>query len=179
MIERLPKHLRRILALSIGRGLGGSCFLAGSIFRSKSLLAIGLPAVGERAFRRGKVEAAKARALELLEIAEQAPTDWNYGNSIHKAHLLLGRIALARGDTALAETELLASARVPGSPQLNSFGPNMQLALELLNAGCEDTVLEYFRLCEKFWEMGGTKLQRWSSDVRGGRLPEFGGNLLY
>lgn len=179
MIERLPRPLRRTLALAIGRGLGGSCFLAGSIFRSKSLLAIGLPTVGERAFRRGKFEAAKARALQLLEIAERAPSDWNYGNSIHKAHLLLGRIALARGDTALAETELLASAQIPGSPQLKSFGPNMQLALELLNAGRKDTVLEYFRLCEKFWEMGSAQLQRWSSDVRSGRLPAFGGNLLY
>ena len=177
MIERLPKPLRRTLALAIVRVVGGSCFLVGS--RSKSLLAIGLPTVGERAFRRRKVEAAKTRALELLEIAEQAPSDRNYGNSIHKAHLLLGRIALARGDTALVETELLASARVRGSPQLNSFGPSMQLALELLNAGREDTVLDYFRLCEKFWEMGSIQLQRWSRDARGGRLPEFGGNLLY
>jgi hypothetical protein len=65
---------------------------------------------------------------------------------------MLGRVAVVRGDLERAETELLAAARVPGSPQLASFGPNMQLVLELLQAGRKECVLEYFALCEKFWE---------------------------
>jgi hypothetical protein len=88
-------------------------------------------------------------------------------------------VALARGDIVTAEAELIASARIPGSPQLASFGPNMQLALELLQAGRKDAVLEYFRLCDKFWEMGQSQLRTWSIDIENGRLPAFGGNLLY
>jgi hypothetical protein len=92
---------------------------------------------------------------------------------------MLGRIALARGDVETAESELLAAACVPGTPQLASFGPNMQLALELLELGRRQPVLEYFRLCAQFWEMGGSQLQMWSREVEKGHLPSFGGNLLY
>jgi hypothetical protein len=178
-MERLPRFISRSMARVIGSAIPLAFFLAGTIVRSEPLLAIGLPTVGRRAFRRGDLEAAEARALQLLRIAERSPQDWNHGNALHHAHSLLGRIALARGQTAVAETELLESANVAGSPQLKSFGPNMQLALDLLNAGRRDAVLEYLRLCGKFWEMGQASLRRWATDVESGRVPEFGGNLLY
>jgi hypothetical protein len=114
-----------------------------------------------------------------LRLSQAEPNDWNYGNAVHKAHIILGRVAFAHGDLDTARSELLASARVPGSPQLASFGPNMQLALEMLQAGRKDAVLEYFRLCDKFWEMGHSQLKTWSTDVESGRVPVFGGNLLY
>ena len=41
----------------------------------------------------------------------------------------------------------------PGSPQLNSFGPIMSLAEELLEQGEPDTVLEFFAECRKFWKL--------------------------
>ena len=47
---------------------------------------------------------------------------------------------------ALANAYLLAVGRTPGSPQLNSFGPNMALAAELLQKEVRDTVLQYFEL---------------------------------
>jgi hypothetical protein len=55
----------------------------------------------------------------------------------------------------------------------------MQLALELLQAGRKECVLEYFALCEKFWELGKAQLRAWSDDIKSGRQPVFGGNLFY
>jgi hypothetical protein len=173
------RHRRLAILRALGRALGVACYATGSVFRSRTLRAMGLPSVAERKFRRGDFEAARARALQLLRLAEVEPSEWNYGNAVHKAHLMLGRVALARGDVASAEAALLDSARVPGSPQLASFGPNMQLALDLLQAGRKEVVLEYFHLCEAFWEMGRPQLRSWTRDVEQDRLPFFGGNLLY
>jgi hypothetical protein len=179
MTTLIPSKARVAALRWLGRALGIACFAAGTILRSRDLRLLGLPSVAERDFRRGKYDAATARAAQLLQLAEASPTEWNYGNAVHKAHLLRGRVALARGDLDTAGAELLASARVPGSPQLASFGPNMQLALDLLHAGRKSTVLEYFRLCEEFWELGQPQLQLWAADIESGRVPEFRGNLLY
>lgn len=179
MFRRIPKRIRVAVVQALGQVLGIVCFVIGSIFRNRSLRTLGLPSVAERNFRRRNLDAASARAVQLLQLAAAEPNDWNYGNALHKAHLMLGRVALVRGDLDTAEAELLAAARVPGSPQLASFGPNMQLALELLQAGRKDAVLEYFRLCGTFWQLGQSQLRTWSIDIENGRLPAFGGNLLY
>ena len=171
--------LRGSVVRGLGRALGIGCYFIGIIVRSRSLRALGLPSVAERNFCRKKYDSANARALELLQLAKTDPNDWNYGNAVHYAHLMLGRVAVVRGDLERAEAELLAAARVPASPQLASFGPNMQLALELLQAGRKECVLEYFALCEKFWELGKRKLDAWSDDIKSGRQPVFGGNLFY
>ena len=162
MSTRSPKPFRLAVVRTLGRALGITCFAFGSIFRSRSLRILGLPSVAERNLRRGNLDAARARAVQLLRLAEVEPDNWDYGNAVHKAHIMLGRVALARGDLDLAGVELIASARTPGSPQLASFGPNMQLALELLQAGRKDAVLEYFRLCDQFWELGHARLRSWS-----------------
>lgn len=127
----------------------------------------------------GALDTAKSFADELLATSERYKSDWNYGNAIHKGNLVLGRIELRKGDRKAAISYLLASGRTPGSPQLNSFGPNMTLAKELLEAGEREAVLEYFRLCEKFWNMSIASLGDWKEIVEKGRVPNFGANLLY
>jgi len=74
---------------------------------------------------------------------------------------------------------LMTSATTTGSPQLNSFGPNMSLAQDLLVQGERDAVLEFFARCRSFWKMGQKKLDEWTATVKGGGTPEFGANLLY
>ena len=76
-----------------------------------------------------------------------------------------------------ARRELLAAGKTPGSPQLNSFGPNVALANALLKRGEREAVLEYFAECRTFWKMGTQSLDRWSDVVRQGGIPEFGVNL--
>jgi hypothetical protein len=66
-----------------------------------------------------------------------------------------------------------------GSPQMNSFGPNMQLAKALLEKGEKDVVLEYFKRCATFWKMGKSQLAGWTASVKTGEIPEFGANLNY
>lgn len=124
-------------------------------------------------------EKAAALAVELLSLTEKYASDWNYGNAIHKANSALGRIALRKGDLSAARSHLLASAISKGSPQMNTFGPNMGFALEMINAGEKATVLEYFTLCRAFWEMGQDQLTVWERAVREGKRPRFGPNLLY
>jgi hypothetical protein len=62
---------------------------------------------------------------------------------------------------------------------MNSFGPNMILAKELLEKGEKETVIEYFDLCAKFWTMGQDKLKDWRASAQQGNIPAFGASLLY
>lgn len=125
---------------------------------------------------------AKVWAERYLSVAAENTKDWNYGNAIHHANLLLGRIALKEGDVETAKTYLLKAGQTPGSPQLNSFGPNMALAKELLEMGETLVVLEYLDLCTKFWqpqfqEMSG--FHEWRRQIENGQIPDFKGNLIY
>lgn len=103
----------------------------------------------------------------------------NYGGAMHDANLVLGRIAVREGRIEAAKSYLIAAGESPGSPSLDSFGPNMTLAKDLLEKGERDAVLEYFQLCRAFWKMGGKKLDQWNKEVMRGKIPDFGANLLY
>jgi len=94
-------------------------------------------------------------------------------------NLVLGRIALRRGQIEEAKRRLLEAGESPGSPQMDSFGPNMSLAKDLLEKGERDTVLKYFGLCRKFWKMDYGQLKHWSNQVNAGEIPDFGANLVY
>jgi hypothetical protein len=125
----------------------------------------------------GAEEKAAAYANELLAAAPRHKEDWNSGNAIHDGHTILGLLAVRQGDIEKARRHLLDSAEVEGSPQLNSFGPSMTLAKELLDKGETGAVLQYFSLCRTFWKMGATKLDAWSEAVRTGKTPDFGVSL--
>lgn len=135
--------------------------------------------IADEAYEAGNLAKAEQYAAELLQLAPQFRSDWNYGNALNKGNIILGRIALQRDDISSAKQHLLAAGETPGSPQLDSFGPNMTLAKELLEKGERDAVLTYLQSCSKFWKMGEGKLQDWMATVRAGGVPDFGGNLLY
>jgi len=139
----------------------------------------GLIDLAEAEWDANDVERAERYAHELLDSSSNYKGQWNYGNAIHKGNLILGRIRLRQGRIADAKDYLLASGRTPGSPQLDSFGPNMILAKELLEKGERDVVLEYFDSCGKFWLMGKDELNAWRAAVKQGKIPEFGPNLNY
>ncbi len=141
-------------------GVYGAALAVGARLPWKYSRFLALHARADRLVERDPRRAA-AFARELLELAERYRADWNYGNAIHKGHLILGRVALRRGDLDAARRELLLAGRTPGSPQLDSFGPNMTLAKELLKAGEKGVVLEYFELCRRFWVMGAQHLAYW------------------
>jgi len=132
--------------------------------------------LAKTAFAANLIDEARMYANKMLENDTRG---WNHGNRVHHGNLILGRIALAAGDIEEAKSRLILAGKTGGSPQLNSFGPNMQLAKELLERGETDAVLEYFDLCKKFWKSPHQKLEQWTEDVKAKRIPEFGGNLNY
>ena len=135
-----------------------------------------LPAM---AFDTGDMTKARSYAEQLLTEVGSDRSQWNYGDAVHKGNLILGRIAVREGRLAEAVTFLRASGDTPGSGVLNSFGPNMSLAKDLLERGEVEAVLNYFESCRLFWKMGGARLDAWSKDVQAGNIPNFGANLRY
>ncbi len=124
----------------------------------------------------GELDKAQASAERCL--AQVATLEFKDAG-IHECNLILGRVALRRGDLKRAGEYLLAAANVEGKGALSSFGPNMMLARELLEKGQRDIVLEYFRRCSKFWSYDRGQLARWAEQVRAGEIPQFGANLVY
>lgn len=138
-----------------------------------------LSSLAKRAFNAGETDKAEAYAKQLLSQAPQYRGDWNYGNAIFFGNFVLGRVSLSKGDVKQADHYLLASAKTPGSPQLDSFGPNMTLAKELLDKGESEPVLQYLELCKNFWESEPQRLDEWRQAIRNGKTPDFGANLNY
>lgn len=125
---------------------------------------------------------AETYAKELLSLAPRYPDDDEYyGDAIFYGNMILGRVALRRDDNIpKAKAALIASGLTPGSRTLNSFGPNMNLAKDLLAAGERETVLQFFDECRRFWIGHLQKLNEWTDVVKGCfRMPNFGANLVY
>lgn len=116
---------------------------------------------------------AEELAHETLKLAPAYKSNWNYGNAIHSAHTVLGLVALQNGDVQLALEELKKSGETPGSPQLDTFGPTMQLAKALLQRGETAAVLGYLQQCRAFWAMGTAWLDTWEEKINSGRIPNF------
>jgi hypothetical protein len=135
--------------------------------------------LAEAALYANQPDKARVAAHEALAMVASQPKNWNNGNIIHHAHLVLGQVALRSGDSTAAKTHLLEAGKTSGSPQLNSFGPNMQLALDLLQKGEQQVVLDYLDLCENFWTRGQDKLDAWRTQIAEGKTPDFGANLNY
>lgn len=135
-----------------------------------------LDEAAETAVAAGLSGKARAHAEQLLALAPGYKDNWNYGNAVHDAHAVLGLVALSEGDVAEAKARLLKAGATPGSPQLDSFGPNVTLARELLARGEREAVLSYFELCRKFWVSGAGTLTAWSVAVQKGETPDFGAN---
>lgn len=67
--------------------------------------------------------------------------------------MVLGLVALKRGNIVDAKRYLLESGKTKGSPVLGSFGPDFMLAHALLDAGERETVAEFLTECKGFWTM--------------------------
>jgi tetratricopeptide (TPR) repeat protein len=131
------------------------------------------------ALEAGDLDKATIYSQELLKCAPQYPKDWNYGNAIYYGNFVLGRIALQRGDIQESAARLLAAGATRGSPQLNTFGPNMTLARDLLAKGQTEQVLSFLAACKGFWKMDRGQLDQWMAAIRAGETPDFSLNLAY
>ncbi|MBI4892681.1 MAG: hypothetical protein HY821_18800 [Acidobacteria bacterium] len=135
--------------------------------------------IAKAAYDAGEYAKAEQYGAELLKLAAEQPNQWSTGNSIHQGNLVLGRVALHHGDVEKAKRFLLDAGKTPGSPQLNSFGPNMALARDLLAAKQPETVTQYLDLCGVFWKQDRGKLEAWKAEIRQDKIPDFGANLVF
>jgi len=114
------------------------------------------------------LDKAEAYAKQALAAEDD---DWNSGNRMHYGHIVLGRAALRRDNLPQARAELLAAGKTKGSPQLDSFGPDVVLAKALLEKGETAAVLEYLAEVRAFWKMGGSRLDSWTEAIKAGNKP--------
>lgn len=76
---------------------------------------------------------------------------------------------------------MIAAAHTPGSPQLNSFGPNLSLTNDLLQGGKSEIVVEYLELCKEFWNSNPilADVEAWIVLIRGAITPDFSRNMHF
>jgi hypothetical protein len=114
---------------------------------------------------------AAAYASELLA-GVGGPAARADGNAIHDGHRILGHVALNAADVEGAKRHLLESAKTPGSPVLNSFGPELTLANDLLKKGEPDTVIQYLESLPRFWQGRQEAIDQWVILIRAGKAPD-------
>ena len=124
----------------------------------------------------GDVEIAREFAAGLVELSAKV-FGGEQGYALHKAHTHLGRIALLEGERSAAKVHLQRSVQVTPSATMRTFGPNMALARDLLQAGERQAVLDYLEACGRFWS--DDQLSTWTVQVRNGQTPDFSANLNY
>jgi hypothetical protein len=93
---------------------------------------------------------------------------------------------LREGKVDEAKKHLLAAGNTPGSPQLNSFGPDFNLARELAEAGEREVVVEFLDLVARLWADPGKEsdwvykkqkesnlksITDWKEQIRAGKIP--------
>jgi|LakMenEpi03Aug12_release.lakeMendotaPanAssembly.Ray.scaffolds.fasta_scaffold84217_3 serine/threonine protein kinase len=136
------------------------------------------------ALEANETELAKQHGSETLQKNTDDTND-NYGNIIHNANQILGRCVLREGKLADAKAYLLKAGATPGSPQLKSFGPQLQLARELLEKGEKESVLQYLDLVSKFWasdseesalgkqesKVHAALIEGWKREISEGKIP--------
>jgi TonB family protein len=127
-----------------------------------------LPQLAKAALDAGEIDKAERYAYELLGSAIDRADE---GTAVHDGHLVLGRVAMTHNDIDLAKLHLLEAGKTSGGPVLDSFGPDLTLARQLLDAGESAAVLEYLARCETFWKTGRPQLQKWEAAIRAGERP--------
>jgi hypothetical protein len=124
------------------------------------------------AYESNDMTAAAAFAKEYLSLAATYRCNWNYGNAIHDANSFLGLISLKAGDRDAAAAYLLKAGKSTGSPQLDTFGPDLDLADALLKDGQVEPVKAYLRDIKVFWKMDNGQVAEWLTSIDKGGRPE-------
>lgn len=124
-----------------------------------------LPRIADAAWLGAWKPETESLAREMLASATNYTSSWAYGNAVHAGHFYLGVLAFARGDLDEAGRELLLSGETKGSPNLDSYGPRLELARALLSKGKIAVVVDYLTACGRFWKSGRSDLDRWKREI--------------
>ena len=119
-----------------------------------------------------ELQEVRTLAEEYLKLSKKYAKNWNYGNAIHDANIALGIVELRKGKLSNSANYLVAAGESTGSPQLNSFGPDLTLANVLLKKGQRAPVSKYLRGVSNFWEMDEGRLEAWLEAIDAGKTPK-------
>lgn len=123
----------------------------------------------EACFLSGNYAQSKIFTLLMKENVDSFDNYTTRGQMLHDYHTIMGRHLLREGKVDEAGQQLLRSIQVQPSPVMSSFGPNMELAMDLLKAGQTGIVLEYLDGCARFWNE--EPIQLWKQKISAGRIP--------
>jgi len=124
------------------------------------------PGLAEAAWDARALDKAVAYASEAVHNAARNPRA--FGEGFYAAEEVLGLVALQRDDVAKAREYLMESPRYGGSAFLMSFGPDLELARELLKKGETDTVLKFLEACRPVSKTGGPRIDALEEKIRAG-----------
>lgn len=178
----LPANLAEMIVPRPGDGSTGHALVAMDLLQRANELAesdLGrtpfLEDIAEAAFHARRYEDARNVATAVLSRAmlsrEDRGPDAYDESRIHRANIILGRLALIDDDVESARFRLLEAGRVTEPPAPGSSYPKMGLAADLLERGEKDVVLEYLELCSKVWP--SDELAEWTALVEDGSTPDF------
>lgn len=108
---------------------------------------------------------------EQLALAEIYKNNWNYGNAIHDGNRVLGLISYQKGDLDTAASYLVEAGKSSGSPQLDSFGPELDLADLLLKKGKISEVTSYLQGVQLYWKRDNGMVAKWVTSIDKGGQP--------
>lgn len=128
--------------------------------------------LAEIAFDLGEWAIAEKTAKKSVSLAGKFESDWYDGNAVHDGNCILGRIALRNGKMRKAVFHLDEAGKTRGSPQLDSFGPNLVFAQEMLRTGQNKPVIRYLNACKRFWEGNTRWLSECISQIESGKTPK-------
>ncbi len=140
-----------------------------------------LPDMGKAAVEAGELDKAADYANQMLAYASKPAGNFysDDGLSVYYGNFVLGMVAVKKDDIKSACEYLLKAGETKGSPTLVSFGPNLNLAKELLEHGERDTVAAFLKQCREFWTSGRDKCDIWIKEIEEGKTPDFRTQMYY
>ena len=109
-------------------------------------------------------------AKQYLNLATAYRCNWNHGNAIHDANRYLGLISIKRKDIDKAAEYLLRASQTPGSMQIDAFGPELDLANQLLKHGKQEEVITYLKKVDVIWN-NNQQVAKWINKIEAGQKP--------
>ena len=133
----------------------------------------------DEAIYRNELEQAVFLANEYLVLADEYNKNWNFGNAIHYSNIVLGIVELRKGNGSMAAEYLMRSGKSPGSPQLDTFGPDLELANVLLSDGFKEQVIIYLRSIKTFWEKSDEAIELMVHKIESGQVVKISNRTLF
>ena len=125
----------------------------------------------EKAYKNNNYAEVERLVKQNLDYAKKYRCNWNYGNAIYSSNLILGLISFNKGEIDKSTEYLIRAGKTPGSPQLDSFGPNFDLANKLLRKGRHEEVKLFLKDINRFWKTSDGLVEEWITEINNGKTP--------